>query len=219
MKLCKKCFIEKTEDNFSYSKIHQDGKYPWCKNCSKEYRKENKEHSKVVWKEWYIKNRDMELSKHKIYKKENKEKIKKAWKEYYLKNKERESQRTHNWYVDNKDKVFIRWSKWYEENREKVLAYRRKYGKEHLDKGRLYVAKRKSILLNAIPEWVNFDKIKEVYNKAKELEKITGIRYHVDHVVPLQSKNVCGFHVWDNLQILADKLNISKGNKFSYMEV
>lgn len=74
-------------------------------------------------------------------------------------------------------------------------------------------AKRKSSKLKATPKWSELDKIKIVYEKAKWLEEITGIKYHVDHIIPLQGKNVCGLHVWQNLQILEDKLNISKSNK------
>ena len=55
----------------------------------------------------------------------------------------------------------------------------------------------------------------EIYHLTKLREKATGIKWHVDHIVPLQHKLVCGLHVPENLQCIPAKLNLIKGNDFN----
>lgn len=68
------------------------------------------------------------------------------------------------------------------------------------------VSKRRSILLKAIPSWANLELINSIYECAEGA--------HVDHIVPLQGKLVCGLHVENNLQYLTPQENLSKGNKW-----
>lgn len=68
-------------------------------------------------------------------------------------------------------------------------------------------AKRRARKLQATPAWANLEVIKEIYLNCPE-------GHHVDHIVPLQGKNVCGLHVEYNLQYLPASENMSKGNKF-----
>lgn len=77
-------------------------------------------------------------------------------------------------------------------------------------------AKRKTAKKQRLLPWLtqeHFEQIEEFYTIAKMFQMYTGQEYHVDHIVPLQGKNVSGFHAPWNLQILTAKENLSKGNR------
>lgn len=101
-------------------------------------------------------------------------------------------------YLKNKEKVDKKNKEWYDQNPHKRCHY---------------VNKRRAAKFNATPKWSEDSKIEVLYEKAKWLGSLTGLKYHVDHIVPLQGENVCGLHVWNNLQILERKINIRKSNK------
>jgi len=70
-------------------------------------------------------------------------------------------------------------------------------------------AKRRALKLKATPKFANLEKIREIYKNCPK-------GYHVDHIVPLQGKEVCGLHVEWNLQYLTPSDNHSKSNKLIY---
>lgn len=73
-------------------------------------------------------------------------------------------------------------------------------------------SRRRAVVKRATPIWANLDDIYQVYIEAQYFG------YHVDHIVPLRGKLVCGLHVWENLQILPPKENLKKGNSFAVHE-
>lgn len=74
-------------------------------------------------------------------------------------------------------------------------------------------AKRNAAKLNATPSWANDKYITLWYKLAGIEETRTGQKCHIDHIVPLQSKLVCGLHCEDNMQILFGRENVSKSNR------
>jgi len=56
--------------------------------------------------------------------------------------------------------------------------------------------------------------IEVFYWVAIELSKVMSQKYHVDHIIPLQGKNVSGLHVQNNLQVMLAIDNCKKSNHF-----
>ena len=119
--------------------------------------------------------------------------------------------------------------KYREENTEYYKEYKRnnkeiakKQKKEYRIKNRATLnsqeAKRRFAKHKATPEWSELAMINILFEKAKWLESLTGLKYHIDHIIPLKSNNVCGLHVWQNLQILDATLNLQKSNKIGDLE-
>ncbi len=74
--------------------------------------------------------------------------------------------------------------------------------------------RRRASKLQATPKWADLDKIKLIYKEAHDLQKLDGIKRHVDHIIPLNHDKICGLHVENNLQILTAEENIQKSNNF-----
>jgi hypothetical protein len=108
------------------------------------------------------------------------------------------------YYLKNKKKILLYNETWKNNNKESSKAIARKGS-----------AKRRAAKLNATPSWTDERKVSMVYKKAEELSQLLGVKMEVDHAIPLQGENVCGLHVWENLQILEKTLNIKKLNKFT----
>jgi hypothetical protein len=95
--------------------------------------------------------------------------------------------------------------------------YASDWQKDNLDKVNASSAKRRALKLRATPLWLtkeDLEIIESFYTLSKTIEYQTGVKHHVDHIVPLQGKNVCGLHVPWNLQVLEASENIRKSNKF-----
>ncbi len=74
-------------------------------------------------------------------------------------------------------------------------------------------ARRKRAKAGATPAWANIEKMRAIYKAAKTLTDMTGVAHHVDHIVPLTSKLVCGLHNEFNLQVLPGAENLKKHNR------
>lgn len=73
--------------------------------------------------------------------------------------------------------------------------------------------RRRATKLRATPDWGIAFFIEEAYALAKLREQVVGGKWHVDHIVPLKSKIVCGLHVEHNLRVIPAQHNLAKSNK------
>lgn len=91
--------------------------------------------------------------------------------------------------------------------------YQKRWMRENPDKNCAYVGARRARLLRATASWANAFLIEEAYKLAALRTKMLGSEWHVDHIVPLQSKLVCGLHVESNLRVIPAVANLSKHNR------
>jgi len=151
-------------------------------------------------------NKEKKKAYDKIYRKVNKEKIKDYLKVYREANREELKTKNKTYKEANKEKIYAVNKAYREANKEKIKAQKRIYKKNNRASHNARNAKRKADKIKATPLWANLEKIKEIYKNCPK-------GYHVDHVIPLKSKYVCGLHVENNLQYLTAKENIVKSNK------
>lgn len=192
MKECKKCNIEKPEDSFRKAKDRR-GIMVFRHTC-----------------------RECERAASIEYEKENKDKRLAEKRAFYLNNSEKEKQRKIVAYWKNPEKEKARAAKWRDKNREYLREKDRKNAKERPAYFSFKTQKRHTAKLQRTPPWLSakqWQDIKTEYELASWCSKVQGQKYHVDHIVPLQGKQVCGLHVPWNLQVIPATDNMKKSNK------
>jgi hypothetical protein len=97
---------------------------------------------------------------------------------------------------------------------KKTPEEKEQYWLEYSITSRVNVSIARAKKQNKYPAWANKEEIKKIYTQAALMEKETGIKYHVDHIIPLNGELVSGLHVHTNLQIVTSRENIEKRNKF-----
>lgn len=153
-------------------------------------------------------------------------KLKNEWhKEWVRKNPERRKaitakyrathkEQRHKYYLLNKEHINAKSKLWAESNRDKVRKSISDYAKKRPEKRAFREKMRYARKMRAVPKWINEFFISEAYDLAKLRTAILGFEWNVDHIVPLQSKIVCGLHVENNLQVIPANQNIVKGNRY-----
>lgn len=186
MKKCTKCGEIKELCEFGKRSRHKDGLDYHCKSCTKEERnKSSKENNKRSH-------------------------------EYYKANKSTVKEYKHEYYVKNKIQLDIKSKEYGKTNTHSIKLRRGEYQKDNPDIMNAISAKRRAAKIKAIDVDLTkeqYEQIKEFYKQAQGISKLTGVKYEVDHIIPLQAKDgLNGLHVPWNLQIITKKENIIKRN-------
>jgi hypothetical protein len=216
--------VDKPLDEFQLDK-RRNKHYGTCRKCRvkaqndrrlanlDESRKRTREYLQV----WRAKNPDKVAATNKKYDEKNRDKRSEYAKQYRKANPEKVQELAKAWAKANPEKIrgYVQKASkaWHERNPD-YLSNFYKANKERYVAAR---ARRRAAQDSATPAWLTaIDKamIQEMYDVSEARYIQTGIKHHVDHIVPINGKNVAGMHVPWNLQVITAHENLSKGWRF-----
>jgi 5-methylcytosine-specific restriction endonuclease McrA len=194
---------DKIEKRHKRGDVREDGKIFWGRvhksDCwlSKEKFDQYKQKEKEAAQRNYIKNLEYRAKKMSDWYKENKGRHIAASMDWVKKNPDGRKAIYKRYYRKNKEKVESANKKWRSENPLRVKAISRNIN-----------ANRRA-MLKACKQPTKQQKktIECFYEQAQRLEKKLGIKFHVDHIVPIARG---GSHIPTNLQVLPAALNVRK---------
>ena len=99
-------------------------------------------------------------------------------------------------------------------NPEKIKVHRERYKRTNKGTVNATTRKRQAQKINATPAWADLEQIKRIYTLCAKVSERTGVLHHVDHIIPLKGKDVCGLHTEKNLRVIPAKMNLEKSNKY-----
>lgn len=224
MCICKKCNVDKPLDEFQLDK-RRNKHYGTCRKCrvkaQNDRRLANLDESRKRTREYL-----------QVWRAKNPEKVAATNKKYDEKNRDKRSEYAKQYRKANPEKVRALFDSWAERNPEKIKGYMQKASKAWHERNPDYLsnfykankeryvaarARRRAAQDSATPAWLTaIDKamIQEMYDVSEARYIQTGIKHHVDHIVPINGKNVAGMHVPWNLQVITAHENLSKGWRF-----
>lgn len=90
---------------------------------------------------------------------------------------------------------------------KRARAKTAQWKKDNKESYNAYLASRKKRVKQAAPKWADLNAIRDFYFNCPE-------DHHVDHIIPINGKNISGLHVIENLQYLPALDNLKKSNKY-----
>jgi hypothetical protein len=117
------------------------------------------------------------------------------------------------YYEKNKDKVKLKAAS---RDITSVRSYKKKHKLNNPEYYKALTNQRRKRFKDATPIWLTKEQKKDIRNLYLEaLKKFeeTGVPYEVDHIIPINGKDVSGLHVSWNLRVITREENLRKSNK------
>ena len=116
--------------------------------------------------------------------------------------------------ANNKEAIRISSAKYHEKNKVHIHETNKRWREANLDKVNAISANRRAAKLQRTIALIPAYKVETdgMYLYTKIFSKVGQL--HVDHIVPLQGKEVSGLHVPWNLQVISAVENLQKSNNF-----
>jgi hypothetical protein len=145
-----------------------------------------------------------------LWREANRDKTRAAQARYYAANKELCDERVVACHKNNREYYTAKAVTWSKANRDRVLALRKRGYEKNRGEEIARVRRRQGSIRQGFGRM-----------SAAEQAEVEGFYFfcqlfpgfEVDHVIPLNGKDVCGLHTPTNLQVLTKTQNRSKGNK------
>lgn len=237
MKTCPCCGAIKPHSEFYRNRAKADGLSTQCKPCKnsmqKKWNSKNQDARRAIDKRWIEKNKEKRSAISCAWREKNIDVVRARNAAWEALNKERRAELRKIRFTLKRDELRVyaaaRYAAdpdksraasraWRAANSDRAKARTAEWAKRNPHKVRAQAARRRAAKLRATPSWYGEADRKTELGLCKmaiALETATGQKWHVDHIYPLQGKNVCGLHVWQNLRVIPASINISKHNKTS----
>jgi len=172
------------------------------------------ERTKARSMERYWSDRETALAVNKAYREANADKIKARKAKQRAETKAQRAAYSTIYHAQNRARRLANAREWHAANRERVAERHSAWSKENSAACAARTRARDAAKLRAMPHWADQGRIKAIYVEAARISRETGIPHHVDHIVPLKSKIVCGLHCEANLRIITAAENLAKHNQW-----
>lgn len=202
LKKCARCKEWKSRDDFQKNRTKHDGLGTECKPCAKAY-----------LRAWYEKNKTQQQEKNRQNYRNNVQSYVARAQEWAKRNPAKDKKRRAVYYETNREKILARARDHYAANPEYNSRRGREWRQANPDKSLEHVRARQTRKQQAMPSWVDRSELKAIYAESRRVSEATGIKHHVDRIVPLKNPLVCGLHVPANLRIIPALENQAKSNK------